>query len=1284
MLSDLEAISQTFPDKLNYQLTVRKGQKLIKEHSVSVRISIYSSKEKVLYSETYSSIKTNKDGLLNLSVGDGLRGEAFSTLKLSSLQWGDTTYYIKSEIDLNANNNYDNAIVNKSEILSVPYALYAKNSPKVEVIDNLDSNSTTKALSANQGSVLKAEIDKKLDKRDIIDDLNTENDKKALSASQGKKIVDVYGVMKKWRNNQIHSVSDIVLRKGKFFSLISPLDKSEKNTPPEHLKSKWLNLSIFDKISSNVIMNWSNSSATARDINNIKGDNNLVLGLNSANSLSTGSDNIILGKGSGNAITTAYKNISVGNKALNSNSIGNNNIAVGNNSLKLTNANKNIAIGISALSKNITGVENISIGYNAGSYHGNFDSKNANTGSKKSIYIGQEVTSSSATADNEIVIGYRAEGKGHNTVVIGHKDSKTYIPNGALELTNGDLDIKSGNINLSSGNANISGQLSTSNFHTQWDASKTYSQNDIIIYQGDLYKKNTSSPKSTISPSIDNINWELISGSSVSEENLKKISENIITAWSGKDGKGKSGGSGTKNMFFGIGSGNSIGSGSDNIAVGTNSLSLNTIGSRNISLGNNSLAKLNSTNENDISKNVAIGNNAGCYKGDYSTSPPSDNNSKSKNSIYLGADTRSANEASTENEIVIGYGAIGKGSNTIVLGNSETTDTYITNGDLELTEGNIELTKGNFYITKGNLRLSNGNVTIKGELMTNSFNTSWDDKKNYLRNHIVIKDGILYKSLENNINADPLISYIKWQAINAGLIKINDNLITRWSGLNSNETSAGTGSKNMFLGIGSGNSNTSGSNNLAIGYNSLNTNTTGEKNIAIGMESLMQNTGSGNIAIGAKSLIKNQDDDNIAIGYESLNENTSGSGNIAIGYRSLHLNTKKYNIAIGHEALKDLNNGYYNIAIGSFSGSGITKCEKSIYLGANTSSKDVTAPIDNEIVIGYEAKGKGTNTLVLGNDDILETHLSGKVFLSNNCGSPFFSEDYGLLNVNGCYDIKGEKSGYFFDGGGGNSLAGLVTALIGDRTSISASNSIVTLSYFHAVSDRRIKDIIGISDKNEDLKKLLNIEILDYTMIDSIEKGNKSFKKVIAQQIENIVPEVVSIGKGVIPNVYEVAKSVSKSSSLGSIITTYKKHGFSNGDKVKLIIEDGGDKGVIVKEVIDSNTFLIEDILDLNLRVFVYGKEINDLRSVDYNGLTTLNISATQAIYQEMKDENSSFRKMINKIKNKNVALKEDIEVLNKESASLKESITTLQNDFKDKNDKLRLMFERIKILENK
>jgi hypothetical protein len=179
-----------------------------------------------------------------------------------------------------------------------------------------------------------------------------------------------------------------------------------------------------------------------------------------------------------------------------------------------------------------------------------------------------------------------------------------------------------------------------------------------------------------------------------------------------------------------------------------------------------------------------------------------------------------------------------------------------------------------------------------------------------------------------------------------------------------------TGYGNVGIGATALFSNTSGVGNIGIGWISLFANTTGGSNIAIGTQALRLNTtGSGNVASGHQSLYSNLTGlNNVANGSGSLFYNTSGSGNVAIGQGSLYANTTGgYKVAIGVQA------GRY-IADGSTVNE---TSSNSLYLGANT--KALASGDTNEIVIGYDAIGAGSNTATLGNESITKTVLRGDV-----------------------------------------------------------------------------------------------------------------------------------------------------------------------------------------------------------------------------------------------------------------------------------------------------------------
>ena len=105
--------------------------------------------------------------------------------------------------------------------------------------------------------------------------------------------------------------------------------------------------------------------------------------------------------------------------------------------------------------------------------------------------------------------------------------------------------------------------------------------------------------------------------------------------------------------------------GNHNTANGAYSLRANTTGSYNTANGHYSLYS-NTTGQ----QNTALGRNSGRYIADGTTGRTTGNNG-----LYLGYNSMASADG-TDNEIVIGYGAIGNGSNTVTIGNSSITDNY--------------------------------------------------------------------------------------------------------------------------------------------------------------------------------------------------------------------------------------------------------------------------------------------------------------------------------------------------------------------------------------------------------------------------------------------------------------------------------------------------------------------------------------------------------------------------------------------------------------------------------
>jgi hypothetical protein len=187
--------------------------------------------------------------------------------------------------------------------------------------------------------------------------------------------------------------------------------------------------------------------------------------------------------------------------------------------------------------------------------------------------------------------------------------------------------------------------------------------------------------------------------------------------------------------------------------------------------------------------------------------------------------------------------------------------------------------------------------------------------------------------------------------------------------------------------------------------------------------------------------------------------------------------------------------------------------------------------------------------------------------------------------------------------------------------SVYVSNAVLAAE-FDAFSDARIKNITGVSDNWKDLETLNALRITDYTMKDKVKYGNKPFKKVIAQQVEKVYPQVVSKHTDFIPNVYQLASMVEKAPN-GYRLHFDNNHNISSAaKKLRLLLSDkDGMQQFNIVAIPDDKDVIIE-ATDLKAdKIFVYGEEVNDFRTVDYEGLTTLNISATQELSKQLKKQ---------------------------------------------------------------
>lgn len=178
--------------------------------------------------------------------------------------------------------------------------------------------------------------------------------------------------------------------------------------------------------------------------------------------------------------------------------------------------------------------------------------------------------------------------------------------------------------------------------------------------------------------------------------------------------------------------------------------------------------------------------------------------------------------------------------------------------------------------------------------------------------------------------------------------------------MGSTATSVAHGSENTLINRDTGKALTTGYRNTFVGAYSGSNITTGHSNVAVGFQAMTGGSGP-------------TGQSNVAIGNLPLTGLTSGNFNVAIGNQTLRNNTTgQDNVAIGRQAGQLVISGGAN-----------TTGQNSIFIGLDTrpSANNET----NQVVIGANARGNGSNTITFGDTAITNTYITaGNLNLLND------------------------------------------------------------------------------------------------------------------------------------------------------------------------------------------------------------------------------------------------------------------------------------------------------------
>ena len=265
----------------------------------------------------------------------------------------------------------------------------------------------------------------------------------------------------------------------------------------------------------------------------------------------------------------------------------------------------------------------------------------------------------------------------------------------------------------------------------------------------------------------------------------------------------------------------------------------------------------------------------------------------------------------------------------------------------------------------------------------------------------------------------------------------NDSLYIGSS--NTGQSSTSTGDRNVVIGPSAFRSNTSAKYNTAVGHAAMQDTTTGNYNSVLGNQALRDNIdGDFNVAVGNQTMaFTTNSSNNTAVGYRALYQAQSGS-NTAIGqgaFNSLQSSTSSGgNTGIGQEVLNKITSGRRNVGVGHAAGqkygggnNNVVTANDSVFIGADSDAGGDNQT--NQIVIGYNAIGLGSNTAVLGNNSIVTTQLKGNVGIGTT--SPAVKLHVGSTSTSGTTTEEFRLQSGTSSGNGGTAIANLVTGSFG-------------------------------------------------------------------------------------------------------------------------------------------------------------------------------------------------------------------------------------------------------------
>lgn len=354
-----QPVNAQAPEKMSYQAVIRDAaNQLVANQLIGIQISILqgSAEGESVYTETQNKT-SNANGLISLNVGEG--NNVYGNFE--TIDWANGPFFIKTETDPKGGTNY--SISGISQIMSVPYALFAKKAESTQEADPIFSNSPSSRITdAGSNAVITNDERNKLNNIEAGAEVNVQSD---------------WFQTDETANDYIKNKPDTLALSKRIDSVnnIHDLDKDtkilvEKNPDEDIIRFEMAGLEKWEMVKSRLEPKFNGQSVfigeDAGTNDDLSFNRNIFLGFQSGNSNTTGENNTAIGALSFYSNTTGENNVATGNESLYYNTTGSGNIANGTRTLYSNKTGSwNTAIGKNALYHNTNGSDNTANGTHA-------------------------------------------------------------------------------------------------------------------------------------------------------------------------------------------------------------------------------------------------------------------------------------------------------------------------------------------------------------------------------------------------------------------------------------------------------------------------------------------------------------------------------------------------------------------------------------------------------------------------------------------------------------------------------------------------------------------------------------------------------------------------------------------------------------------------------------------------------------------------------------------------------------------------------------------------------